>query len=146
MVAAHPKASSATDDAPAAAGVAVSSRTADARPKQRLLVVVHPWCAFRQSAVAANRQSEFPPPGFLKHLMAKFVALRRETAVKRLPQHKNREPNAACWIRYAAAALGHPCGSNDNRAVTASDAAGDNKSDFKNTTATVCRGHDDKMQ
>lgn len=46
-------------------------------PERNLLFVIHPWCMLHKSGV--DRQSEFPPPGFLERLKAKLMALHRES-------------------------------------------------------------------
>lgn len=79
------------------------------RPKRPLLVIIHPWCMFRKSGT--DRQSEFPPPGFLNRLKAKLLALHRDAdeqqrhastaAVKR---RRNNSQKIKYWIQYAAAA------------------------------------------
>lgn len=121
--AAGPSSSRGTEIAAAgtASGVAVTNRGAGSwavsRPERNLLVVIHPWCVLRKSG--ADRQSEFPPPGFLELLKAKLLqAIHRETD---RGQHRpspaadvcrRRRDNGGggggqaikCWFRYNAAA------------------------------------------
>lgn len=104
-----------------AAGVAVTNYVGGGdwteRPERNLLVVIHPWCMLRKSG--ADRQSEFPPPGFLERLKAKLLSLQRETDEQRQRRHVMMPATAAaaatvwrrrsnnqkikCWIQYTAA-------------------------------------------
>ncbi|KAL4105248.1 hypothetical protein QTP88_020505 [Uroleucon formosanum] len=45
--------------------------------ERNLLFVIHPWCMLHKSGV--DRQSEFPPPGFLERLKNKLMALHRQS-------------------------------------------------------------------
>lgn len=107
-----------------AAGVAVAAYTGGRmeQPKQNLVVVIHPWCVLRDSGV--DRQSEFPPPGFLERLKTKLLALHRETDEQHGPtdamattekrRRNNDQKKIKCWIQYtaavaAAAGLGGQC-------------------------------------
>lgn len=95
------------------------------RPNRNLLVVIHPWCMLRKSGM--DRQSEFPPPGFLERLKAKLLALHRETDehVRQRPhqatattaiatmRRRNNNQKIRFWMQYtaavaAAAAFGGP--------------------------------------
>lgn len=111
-------------DTASASGVAVTNYVGDGggdgwmeRPKRNLLVVIHPWCMLRKSG--SDRQSEFPPPGFLERLKAKLLALQRESEEQqRQRQHvmpataaaattarrrRNNNQKIKCWIQYTAA-------------------------------------------
>lgn len=114
------------NDVAAASGVAVTDYSTIGRgdwkrPERDLLVVIHPWCTLRKSG--ADRQSEFPPPGFLERLKAKLLALHRgETTdgptssssssavsakaavVGRRRRIQYDDAVKACCVRYAAAA------------------------------------------
>ncbi|XP_060847737.1 uncharacterized protein LOC132927254 [Rhopalosiphum padi] len=83
---------------------------------RNLLFVIHPWCMLHKSS--ADRQSEFPPPGFLERLKAKLMALHRQSDEQ---QRQRQGPAAAavvcrrrrhthqrikCWFQYTATALG----------------------------------------
>ncbi|VVC30842.1 Hypothetical protein CINCED_3A000126 [Cinara cedri] len=86
------------------------------KPERNLLIIVHPWCMLRKSG--ADRQSEFPPPGFLQSLKAKLLALHRKTAEEqrhcnhpsmtattvRRRRHTNQNKMVGCWFQYTAAA------------------------------------------
>lgn len=98
-----------------ASGVAVTNYVDGAswteRPKRNLLVVIHPWCMLRKSG--PDRQSEFPPPGFLERLKAKLLALHCDTdsmqptaAVAGISNNRRRRNNNQkinYWIRYMSA-------------------------------------------
>lgn len=83
------------------------------RPERNLLFVIHPWCMLRKSDT--DRQSEFPPPGFLERLKAKLLALHRETDELRRSQspaaaaaaakrrRNNNNQRIKCWFQYTAA-------------------------------------------
>ncbi|KAE9544137.1 hypothetical protein AGLY_001826 [Aphis glycines] len=86
------------------------------QPDRNLLFVIHPWCMLHKSG--ADRQSEFPPPGFLERLKAKLMALHRQSDEQQ-QQHRNGSAAAAvvrrrrhthqsikCWFQYTATALG----------------------------------------
>lgn len=111
-----------------ASGVAVTNYVGGGdwirKPERNLLVIVHPWCMLRKSGT--DRQSEFPPPGFLQRLKAKLLALHRETdqeeqrhrkypttaATLRRRRHTNQNNMVGCWIQYTAAvaaSFGGPC-------------------------------------
>lgn len=82
-------------------------------PERNLLFVIHPWCMLHKSG--ADRQSEFPPPGFLERLKAKLMALHRQsdeqqrhspstaTAVRR---RRHTHQRIKCWFQYTATAMG----------------------------------------
>lgn len=97
---------------PCASGVAMTNYRGGfgwtERPERNLLFVIHPWCMLRKSD--ADRQSEFPPPGFLERLKAKLLALHCETDEQRRPQcpaAKRRcvsnSQRIKCWFQYTAA-------------------------------------------
>lgn len=82
-------------------------------PERNLLFVIHPWCMLHKSGV--DRQSEFPPPGFLERLKAKLMALHRQsdeqqrhspstsTVVRR---RRHTHQRIKCWFQYTATAMG----------------------------------------
>ncbi|XP_003247883.1 uncharacterized protein LOC100574717 [Acyrthosiphon pisum] len=82
-------------------------------PERNLLFVIHPWCMLHKSGV--DRQSEFPPPGFLERLKAKLMALHCQsdeqqrhspstaTVVRR---RRHTHQRIKCWFQYTATALG----------------------------------------
>jgi len=83
-----------------------------AHPERNLLFVIHPWCMLHKSG--ADRQSEFPPPGFLERLKAKLMALHRQSddqqrhnpataSVVRRRRHTHQR--IKCWFQYTATAL-----------------------------------------
>ncbi|XP_025408005.1 uncharacterized protein LOC112681880 [Sipha flava] len=130
--------------ATSASGVAMATNGGDSwtvsRPDRNLLVVVHPWCMLRKSG--ADRQSEFPPPGFLERLKAKLLAIHRETD---RGQHRQSPADAfrrrygdddgqtiKCWFRYTAAATDAFRGRRANTiaATNASDTDGPAVFDF----------------
>lgn len=95
--------------------VSVMNRDGDwiGHPERNLLFVIHPWCMLHKSGV--DRQSEFPPPGFLERLKAKLMALHRQseeqqrhspakTTVVRRRRHTHQR--IKCWFQYTANALG----------------------------------------
>lgn len=103
--------------ATSASGVAVTNRGGGdswtvSRPERNLLFVIHPWCMLRKSD--ADRQSEFPPPGFLELLKAKLLAIHRETnggqhrqspaVVWRRRRNANGDRTINCWFQYCTTA------------------------------------------
>ncbi|XP_025203264.1 uncharacterized protein LOC112600289 [Melanaphis sacchari] len=88
------------------------------QPDRNLLFVIHPWCMLHKSG--ADRQSEFPPPGFLERLKAKLMALHRqpdEQQQQRQQQQRHGPASAVgrrrhahqrikCWFQCTATALG----------------------------------------
>ncbi|KAF0768536.1 Uncharacterized protein FWK35_00006712 [Aphis craccivora] len=83
------------------------------QPDRNLLFVIHPWCMLHKSG--ADRQSEFPPPGFLERLKAKLMALHRQSDEQQ-QQHRNgsavvrrrrhTHQSIKCWFQYTATAFG----------------------------------------
>lgn len=99
-------------------------------PKQNLVVVIHPWCKFRKSS--ADRQAEFPPPGFLDSLKAKLqmATVHRDsdeplsdqntaTAVRK--RHCNQK--IKYWLQYTTAATTLPAGPSCIKKINAISAA-----------------------
>ncbi|XP_026815929.1 uncharacterized protein LOC113555655 [Rhopalosiphum maidis] len=83
---------------------------------RNLLFVIHPWCMLHKSS--ADRQSEFPPPGFLERLKAKLMALHRQSDEQQRQRHgpaaaavvcrrrRHTHQRIKCWFQYTATALG----------------------------------------
>ncbi|XP_050528747.1 uncharacterized protein LOC126898578 [Daktulosphaira vitifoliae] len=64
-----------------------------------VLVVIHPWCMFSKSQI--DRNSEFPPPGFLEQLKAKFLALQDQNRQSPSTLEKNMKRRRKWCVQYA---------------------------------------------
>lgn len=99
-------------------------------PKQNLVVVIHPWCKFRKPS--ADRQAEFPPPGFLDSLKAKLQMATvhhdsdepssgQSTPTTVRKRHCNQK--IKYWLQYTTAAATLPAGPSCTKKINATLAA-----------------------